>query len=56
MEIGLEATGELATIRAGSLTIIVKRQDEGVSVYVHGKDGESITETWATFAEGEPEE
>jgi hypothetical protein len=48
--------GERAWITVKNLSVEVKMGDEGVSVHVFPKgyeDGEVLTETWATYGEGE---
>ena len=45
-----------------NISVYVVRQDEGVSVYLYPLDGQGsaggpcLGETWATFAEAEPDE
>jgi hypothetical protein len=56
MKTTLRKSGDSAEIKGSSLTVIVTRQDEGMSVYIVGEHGETIAETWATFDEGKDRE
>lgn len=48
--------GEYCWITVDSISVLIKKQDEGVSVYLYPLDGEqeeSLAETWLTYAEAE---
>jgi hypothetical protein len=53
--IQMEQTGQFVEIEANDLTVLVKRDDDGISVTVQDANYEEITSTWATWGEGDPE-
>jgi hypothetical protein len=56
LEASLLKTGDQITVQADGLTILIKRQDEGVSVYTFGAGQEALKEDWTLFTEGQTEE
>jgi hypothetical protein len=56
LEASLPKTGDQITVQADRLTILIKRQDEGVSVYTYGAEQEALKEDWTLFAEGQTDE
>ena len=48
----LAATGDYVCLEAEALTVVVRRLDEGVLLFVNNELGESIYATKVTFAEG----
>ncbi|EIM26193.1 hypothetical protein [Microvirga lotononidis] len=53
LEASLPKTGDQITDQADGLTILIKRQDEGVSVYTYGAGQEAFKEDWTLFTEGQ---
>jgi hypothetical protein len=49
-------TGDQITIRAEGLCLLIKRQDEGVSVYTYGWGEEAIKEDWTLFSQSQTDE
>jgi hypothetical protein len=48
--------GEYCWITVDSISVLIQKQDEGVSVYLYpldGEGGECLAETWLTYAEAE---
>jgi hypothetical protein len=56
LEASLPKTGDQITVQADRLTILIKRQDEGVSVYTYGAEQEALKEDWTLFAEVQTDE
>jgi hypothetical protein len=56
LEASLLKTGDQITVQADGLTILLKRQDEGVSVYTYGAEQEVLKEVWTLFTEGQMDE
>lgn len=58
----LTLEGHNCVLTVENISVYVVRQDEGVSVYLYPLDGQGsaggpcLGETWATFAEAEPDE
>ncbi|WP_262030742.1 hypothetical protein [Microvirga sp. Mcv34] len=47
-------TGDQVTVQAEGLTLLIRRQDEGISVYTYGSGAEALKEDWTLFTEAEP--
>jgi len=55
----LNLNDEAVVIRVKNIDVHIKKGDEGVSVTLyaqHDEADESLTETWATYAEAEPDD
>jgi hypothetical protein len=51
VELTLAGSGDQVVIHAEGLTIVVKRQDEGISVYTQDSEDQCIKEDWTLFSE-----
>ena len=54
IQASLLKTGDQVTIQADGLRLLVKRQEESISVYTYGSADEAIKEEWTLFTEAEP--
>jgi hypothetical protein len=54
IQASLLKTGDQLAIQAEGLRLLIKRQDEGISIYTYGSGDEAIKEDWTLFTEAEP--
>ena len=54
IQASLLKTGDQVTIQADGLRLLLKRQEESISVYTYGSADEAIKEEWTLFTEAEP--
>jgi len=53
VELTLCRSGDQVVVHAEGLTIVVKRQDEGISVYTQDTQDACLKEDWTLFSEAE---
>jgi len=56
VELTLCRSGDQVVVHAEGLTIVVKRQDEGLSVYTQDAQDECLKEDWTVFSEADDDD